>query len=32
MKIDSYAHILPLKFKDALYKAPNLKSWVKKQL
>jgi predicted TIM-barrel fold metal-dependent hydrolase len=32
MKIDSYAHILPVKFKEALYKAPNLKPWVKKQL
>ncbi len=32
MKIDSYAHILPVKFKEFLYKSPNLKPWVKKQL
>lgn len=32
MKIDSYAHILPLRFKDSLYKSRNIKSWVKKQL
>ena len=32
MKIDISAHILPLKFRDALYKSPKLKSWVKKQL
>ena len=32
MKIDCYAHILPVKFKEVLYKSPNLKSWVKKQL
>jgi predicted TIM-barrel fold metal-dependent hydrolase len=32
MKIDTYAHILPLKFKESLYKARNLKPWVKKQL
>lgn len=32
MKIDSYAHILPARFKEALYKAPNVKTWVKKQL
>ena len=32
MKIDSYAHILPVKFKEALYKSPHVKTWVKKQL
>ncbi|MFC1815478.1 amidohydrolase family protein [Thermodesulfobacteriota bacterium] len=32
MKIDSFTHILPVKFKEVLYKAPNLKPWVKKQL
>ncbi|MDD5006979.1 MAG: amidohydrolase family protein [Syntrophorhabdaceae bacterium] len=32
MKIDSYAHILPVKFKEALYSSPNVKTWVKKQL
>lgn len=32
MKIDCFPHILPLKYREALYKSPNIKSWVRKQL